>query len=63
VVCKKCFLVDPSKIAVILDLQPHTLIRQLRGTLGHIGYYMNFIKGYAHITTPMEKLLKKEDKL
>jgi hypothetical protein len=34
----------------------------LRETLGHIGYYKNFIKGYAQITTPMEKLLKKEAK-
>jgi hypothetical protein len=27
--------------------------------LGHIGYYRKFIKGYAQIKTPMEKLLKK----
>jgi hypothetical protein len=27
--------------------------------LGHIGYYKKIIKGYAYITTPMEKLLKK----
>jgi hypothetical protein len=32
----------------------------LRETLGHIGYYMKFIKGYAKITAPMEKLLKKD---
>jgi hypothetical protein len=31
--------------------------------MGHIRYYTNFIKGYAHITTPMEKLLRKEAKL
>jgi hypothetical protein len=34
----------------------------LHATLGHTGYYRKFIKGYAHITTPMEKLLKKEVK-
>jgi hypothetical protein len=31
--------------------------------LGHTRYYRKFIKGYAHITTPMEKLLKKEYKI
>jgi len=29
--------------------------------LGHIGYYMKLIIRYAHITTPMEKFLKKEN--
>jgi hypothetical protein len=54
--------VDLTKIAVILDLKPPTSVRQFRETLGHIGYYKKFIKGYVQITTPMEKLLKKEAK-
>jgi hypothetical protein len=54
VVCKKGLLVDPTKIAVILDLEPPTLVRKLRETLGHTTYYRNFIKGYVQITTPME---------
>ena len=53
---------DPTKVALILDLKPPTSIRQLRETLGHTCYYKSFIKGYAQITSPMEKLLKKEDK-
>ena len=32
----------------------------MRFILGHTGYYRKFIKGYALITTPMEKLLKKD---
>jgi hypothetical protein len=35
VVCKHGLLVDPTKIAVILDLQPPTSFIQLRETLGH----------------------------
>jgi hypothetical protein len=60
VVCKQGLLVDSAKIVVILDLQPPTSVRQLRATLGHTRYYMKFIKGYVRITTPMDKLLKKE---
>jgi hypothetical protein len=30
--------------------------------LGHTRYYKKFIKGYAQITTPMEKLLNKYSK-
>jgi hypothetical protein len=63
VVCKKGLLMDPAKIEVIMDLQPPTLITELRETLGHMGYYRKFIKGYFHIKTPIEKLLKKEEKL
>jgi hypothetical protein len=59
IVCKQGLLVDPSKIYIIVDLPPPTLVRQRCTMLGHTGYYMKFIKGYEQITTPMEKLLKK----
>jgi hypothetical protein len=60
--CKKGLLVDPSKIVIIVDLPPPTSVRQLHTVLGHIGYYRKFIKGYAQITKPMEKILKKYSK-
>jgi hypothetical protein len=63
IVCKQGLLVDPSKISIIVDIPPPTLVRQLHTALGHTGYYIKFIKGYAHITTPMEKLLRKDNKL
>jgi hypothetical protein len=52
--------VDPAKVAVIVNFPPPKLVRQLRATLGHKCYYKKFIKGYAQITVPMEKLLKKD---
>jgi hypothetical protein len=55
VLCNQGLLVDPTNIAVILDLQTPTSVRQLREA-------MDFIRGYAQITSPMEKLLKKEAK-
>jgi hypothetical protein len=62
IVCKQGLLVDPTKIAVIVNLQPPKTVCQLRATSGHTGYYKKFIKGYAKITTPMEKMLIKDTK-
>jgi hypothetical protein len=59
-VCKQGLLVDFAKIAVIVNLPAPKLVCQLRETLGHTSYYMKFINGYAQITAPMEKLLKKD---
>jgi hypothetical protein len=62
IVCKQGLLVDLAKIAVIVNLPPPKLVWQLRATLGHTGYYNKFIKGYAQIIAPMEKLLRKDSK-
>jgi len=60
IVCKQGLIADPAKIVVIVNLPPPKLVHQLRATLGHTGYYRKFIKGYAKITAPMEKLVKKD---
>ena len=62
VVCRQRVLVDPAKIAIIIDLPPPTIVKQLRETLGHTRYHQKIIKGYADVTTPMENLLKKDVK-
>jgi hypothetical protein len=59
IVCKKGLLVDPTKIVL---LAPPTSVIYLHTTLGHKQYYRKFIQGYAQITTPMEKMMKKEVK-
>ena len=60
IVCKQGLLVDPVKIALILSFLLPTNVKMLRETLGHTGYYHKFIRGYAMITAPMERLLKKD---
>ena len=47
VVCRQGLMVDPTKIAIIVNLPPPALVEQLCTTLGHTRYYMKFIKGYA----------------
>jgi hypothetical protein len=60
IVCKQGLLVDPSKISIIVYFSPPTSVKQLCIALRNTGYYRKFIKEYAQITTPMEKLLNKD---
>ena len=60
VACKQGLIVDPTKIVVIGNLEDARNVKQLSTTLGHMGCYRKFIKSYAQITVPMEKLLKKD---
>ena len=63
IVSRQGLMVDPAKIAIIVTLPAPNLVKKLCTTLGHTGYYKFFIKGYAKITVPMEKLLKHDVKL
>ena len=58
IVYKRGLMVYPSKISIIVNLPPPNLVKQLRITLGHTGYYRKFIKGYMKIIVPIKKLLK-----
>ena len=60
IVCKEGLLVDPVKIMLILSFSPPTNVKMLWAMLWHMRYYSKFIKGYAVITSPMKKLLKKD---
>jgi hypothetical protein len=59
IVCREGVLVDPTKVAVILNISTPTNAKLFCSTLGHTGYYHRFIKIYATITTPLKKLVKK----
>ena len=59
IACKEGLLVDLTNIALILSLLSPTNVDMIQETLGHMGYYHKFIKRYAMITAPMEKLLKR----
>ena len=52
--------VDKAKVEVIKNLPLPTTIKQLRGFLGHAGFYRRFIKDFATISKPLTHLLSKD---
>jgi hypothetical protein len=54
-------LVDPVKVALIINIPYPTTIKQLWITLVHTRYYPLFIENYASITAPLEQLLNKSE--
>ena len=59
-VSSTCIKVDPTKIEVISKLPPPQTQTDVRGFLGHVGYYRRFIENFTKIATPMFKLLTKD---
>ena len=53
-------MIDPTNIAVIINLEVPRNVKQLHQNLGHTRYYRKFIKSYAQITVHMKKFLKKD---
>lgn len=53
-------LVDPKKVAAILDWPTPTNVSQLRGFLGLVQYYDSFVDHFAEVAFPLTELLKKD---
>jgi hypothetical protein len=53
---------DPDKITVLKERIEPKNVKQLQQFLGICNYYRKFIKDYAKIATPLNKLLKAENK-
>ena len=50
---------DPTKVEVIVNLQPPTNVKGVQRALGHIGWYREAIHDYATKAIPITKLLQK----
>ena len=59
IISKEGVKVDPRKIQVMKEWPQPKNVSKLRGFLGLTGYYRIFIKNYAHVTSPLTNLLKR----
>lgn len=59
-VSKEGLELDQAKIEIIKELPLPTNLKQLRGFLGHAGFYRRFIKDFAKISKPLTILLSKD---
>lgn len=56
IVCKAGLKTDPDKVRIILEMPPSTDVSEVKSFLGHIGYYRRFIKNFAKVSYPLDKL-------
>lgn len=59
-ISSKDIQVDPTNIEIILHLPTPKTQNEVRGFLGHAGYYRRFIESFSKITTPLFRLLAKD---
>jgi hypothetical protein len=51
---------DKAKVDLISNFPPPRTVKEIRSFLGHVGFYMRFIKDFSKIAKPLCRLLAKE---
>nr|GEX62344.1 reverse transcriptase domain-containing protein [Tanacetum cinerariifolium] len=59
-ISKQGIEVDKAKVDVITKLPHPTTVKGIRSFLGHVGFYLRFIKDFSKIARPMTRLLEKD---
>ena len=62
VISNKGIEVDKAKVELISKLPPPTNVKAVRQFLGHVSFYMRFIKDFSKIAKPLCELLVKDTK-
>jgi hypothetical protein len=53
IISNKGFEVDKEKIDIIMNLPYPKSIKEIKGFLGHVGFYRRFIKDFSKISRPL----------
>ncbi|XP_059078069.1 uncharacterized protein LOC131876643 [Cryptomeria japonica] len=59
IVCKEGLKTNPDKIKVIVEMKAPTNVTGVKSFLGHVGYYRRFIKNFAKVSPPLDRLTRK----
>lgn len=59
IVCKAGLKTDPDKVRVIVEMEAPDDVTGVKSFLGHIGYYRRFIKNFAQVSYPLDKLTRR----
>ena len=62
VVSNNQIMMDPKKVAAILEMKPPKNTKQIHTSMGIFGYYRRYVKDFAAIAKPLYSLLKKNVK-
>jgi hypothetical protein len=57
IIKKDGLVVDPKKVADILNWKVPTDVQGIKSFIGMVGYYQQFIEGFSKIARPMIALL------
>jgi hypothetical protein len=60
IINREGLVVDPKKVATILDSKAPKDVRGIKSFIGMADYYRRFIKGFSKIARPMTALLAKK---
>lgn len=59
IVCREGLKTDPNKISIIVRMESPKDVIGVKSFLGHEDYYKRFIKGFTHISSLLDLLIRK----
>ena len=60
IISKDGLIMDPKKVAIVVNQGSPRNVAEIRSFLGLAGFYRRFVKGFSTIASPLTKLTRKD---